>query len=77
MRTNLQQTKMTLDAAVEYAAEHLPDGWCVEIYVESGSAWIRLEDEDGEGRQVETSDLSLADSVVRAVRVAVEVDRDR
>lgn len=65
----------TLDDAVEYAAEHLPEGWYVEIYVESGSAWIRLENDAGDGHDVDTSELSLADSVVKAVHIAVGVDQ--
>jgi hypothetical protein len=75
MKENSQQTKMTLDAAVEYAEEHLPDGWFVEIYVGPGYSWIRLESPDGEGTQVDTSKLSLAGSVVGAVHVAVEGDQ--
>lgn len=60
----------TLDNAVEYAAGELPEGWGIEIYVENGSAWVRLESPFGEGVEVDTSDLTLGEAVVAAVKRA-------
>ena len=60
---------MTLDEAINEAARDLPDGWIVELYVEYGTAWVRL-DHDGEGVAVNCSDMTLAQQVAACVRTA-------
>lgn len=59
-------------AALERAAKDLPEGWIVELSVESGSAWVSLYDPDGRGIPVCCEDLGLSeqvDVVVNAARV--------
>lgn len=59
-----------LGDAIEYAAEHLPGGRTIEIYVEQGSAGVRLEDPDMEGAYFGGADMSLTEEVLKAVSVA-------
>jgi len=58
-----------LDEEIEMAARDLPEGWIVEVYVENGAAWVRL-DHDGEGIDVDCSDMTLAQQVEACVRTA-------
>ena len=60
---------MTLDEAIEMAAGNLPECWTVDVYVENGAAWCRL-DHDGEGVEVDCSDMTLAQQVEACVRTA-------
>lgn len=61
----------SLDQAIEYAAEHLPDGFNVVVDVERNAGNVKTLDPSG-GDQYFYSDDGLADAVVDAVDWAIE-----
>ena len=69
---------MTLDQAVEYAAEHLPEGWKIEICVEKGAGWCDLYDPEGDFRSTPDydSETKLGDQVREIVGIAKVLDKE-
>ena len=64
---------MTLDEALEYAAQHLPRGAEVEIYVEKDAATVAISDWDGNWRgDFDVADMTLAEQVMDCVKWANE-----
>jgi len=65
---------MTLEEAINKAAEELPEGWMISVYVERGAAWVILEDEEGLelGAGPIDCDESLIDCVLRLIDEAIE-----
>ena len=62
-----------LHRAVENAAAELPEGYLISLYVERGSGWIDLTDDNGDVVRVETDDRSLAEQINEAVKAAKAV----
>lgn len=60
-----------LGDAIEHAAEALPDDWTIEIIIEQGTAFVRLEDPEYNGVQLDCAGLTLAEEVELAVSVAI------
>jgi hypothetical protein len=60
-------SKMTLEEAIEWAAETLDDGWSVIIEVENGYGGVVLEDPDGVRTEVHEDEASFATLVENAV----------
>lgn len=61
---------MTLERALERAAEHLPQGWNIRISVENGAGWIRAERPDGTEVELYEDETDFADQVCAAVQIA-------
>ncbi len=61
---------MTLEKALEHAAEHLPEGWIVYISVEKGSGWVTAERPDGSMVDMHEDETDLEEQVRNAVRLA-------
>lgn len=63
---------MNLSEAVEFAAEHLPEGWRISVQVEYGAAWVVLRDDYGMSRDelADDCETTLAETVVKAVKIA-------
>jgi len=38
---------MTLDQALDYASEHLPDNWTISVHVEHYAVWVTVSRADG------------------------------
>lgn len=77
---------MTLEKALEHAAEHLPEGWTVHISVEKGSGWVNAERPDGtmvdmyedetdleEQRRAAALSCELSESKAHITQLEVEV----
>ena len=64
---------MTLEQAIEYAAERLPEWSTIRIHVSEGEAWVELEhvDDIEPTSDDEFSDPAV-DSVAERVRLAVQ-----
>lgn len=63
-----------LGAAIENAAEKLPDGYTINIALERNGGVAELIDDDGEEVEFPSNHESLADSINDAVEFAVETD---
>jgi hypothetical protein len=63
---------LTLEQAIERAAEVLPEGWSVAVHVENGSAWVEAERPDGEAVHIDNGNLCLTELVCHAVRLALD-----
>jgi hypothetical protein len=50
---------MTIEHRIELAAEHLPEGWQIEIGVERGSAWVKAIRPDGSETIIDDGESSL------------------
>jgi len=61
---------MTLEKALEHAAEHLPEGWTVHISVENGAGWVEAERPDGTTVDMYEDETDLEEQVRNAVRLA-------
>jgi len=61
---------MSIQELMEIAARDLPEGWVIEIYVEQGSAGVRLEDPDGDGMQCDFVGLDIEEQVKTAIKTA-------
>lgn len=61
---------MTLEKALEHAAEHLPEGWTVHVSVENGSGWVNAERPDGTMVDMHEDETDLEEQVRNAVRLA-------
>lgn len=61
---------MTLEKALEHAAEHLPEGWTVHVSVEKGSGWVNAERPDGTMVDMHDDETDLEEQVRNAVRLA-------
>ena len=61
---------MTLEKALEHAAEHLPEGWTVHIAVEKGAGWVRAERPDGSMVEMHEDETDFEEQVRNAVRLA-------
>ena len=66
---------MTLEEAIEHAAEQLPDGFNIELQVEAGAAVVKLNTPDGVSFH-DFGQQSLADEVVEAVTYAIKIRRN-
>ena len=62
----------TLSEAMEFACEHLPLGWAIEIYMESGWWSIELRDADGDVVDFD-SELTVTQQIIEAVNTALSV----
>ena len=66
-----------LYTAIERAAERLPQGWSVTLTVESGSAWVELNDCHDRTRSYaggNDSDSTLDERIDAAVELALDLD---
>ncbi len=64
---------MTLTEALEYAAQHLPLGAEIAIYVEKDAATVAVNDWDGNWRMdFDGADMTFAEQVVDCVKWANE-----
>ena len=61
---------MDIQGLLNIAARDLPEGWVIEIYVEQGSAGVRLEDPDGDGMQCDFVGLDIEEQVKVAIKTA-------
>ena len=63
---------MSLEKAIEHAAEHLPEGWVIYVSVENGSGWVTAERPDGSEVDMHEDEADLEEQVRNAVRLAHE-----
>lgn len=64
-------SKLTIDQAIEEAAESLPDGCVIEINVENGAAWLNMYGPNGSDIDLpECVDSTLAEQVQEAMHYA-------
>lgn len=61
---------MDIQELLNIAERDLPEGWVIEIYVERGSAGVRLEDPDGDGMPCDFAGLGIEDQVKTAIKTA-------
>jgi hypothetical protein len=61
---------MSLEEAIEHAAENLPDYWAVHVVAEKDSGWVYAEEPDGSIHVVDIGPESLEDQVMAAVAFA-------
>jgi hypothetical protein len=61
---------MTLEQAIEHAAEHLPDGWVVRLEAEHNSAWVEAIRPDGSKVMMGDGETDLAEQVRDVVKLA-------
>lgn len=61
---------MSLEKAIEHAAEHLPEGWTIHIAVERGAGWVNAERPDGSMVDMREDDTDFAEQVNAVVRLA-------
>lgn len=61
---------MTLEKALEHAAEHLPQGWTIHVSVENGAGWVRAERPDGTMVEMHEDETDFVEQVRNAVRLA-------
>ena len=66
---------MTLDKAIEHAAEHLPEGYYIELCVENGSAWVNLVTPH-DVISIEPCDESLPQIVKRTTHMAINHSKE-
>lgn len=64
----------SLDDAIEYAAQHLPEGWNVYVCVEKDAGWVELMNPMTELIDVDRDDQPLVAQVYGAVAVARQLD---
>lgn len=60
------------ERAIQNAADKLPDGYAISLYVENGSGYIDLTDPEGDPVPVDTDDRSMADQITQATKVAID-----
>ena len=60
------------ERAIQNAADKLPDGYAISLYVENGSGYIDLTDPEGDPVPVDTDDRSIADQITQATKVAID-----
>lgn len=60
------------ERAIQSAAEKLPDGYVITLYIEKNSGYIDLTGPDGDPVSIETADRSLAEQIVDATRTAID-----
>lgn len=65
-----QHRDMALGAAINKAAEELPEGFQISIYVEQGSGWAVLTNPDGSEDHLRETDLGLTESIAEFIRRA-------
>lgn len=62
---------MTLDEALNYAAQHLPPGAEINIYVEKDAATVAVSDWDGNWRDdFDSADMTIVEQVLDCVKWA-------
>lgn len=64
-----------LGEAIEGAAEHLPDGYVIEISIEKDSGVVELYGDEGEVVGFPSNFETLADTIDDAVEFAIEDER--
>jgi len=66
----LPQTDMTLEQAIDHAAEHLTEGWQIRIHIERGSGLVVAERPDSSVVDMYEDEADLSEHVMAAVRLA-------
>ncbi|MAF06194.1 hypothetical protein [Herbaspirillum sp.] len=70
-------SKLSVDQAIEEAAESLPEGYVIEVNVESGAAWVNTYGPDGSDIELpECVDGTLAEQIQSAIEHAVWLDSE-
>ena len=64
---------MKIQALLETAARDLPPGWTIQICVERGAAWVRLEAPGEVPVEIDSADLSIEEQVALAIEKALGV----
>jgi len=64
--------KMTLEQAIDYAAEHLPFGAKILVAVERESGWVEAEGWGGNSREIDSADMSLSEQVLDCVQWCID-----
>lgn len=67
---------MTLEQAINHAAEHLPPGAEIHICVEKESGWVDAMDWDGNWREFDCSDMCLSEQVTDCLQWCIEQEPD-
>jgi len=68
---------LTIDRVMEDAARELPEGYVIEVNVESGAAWINMYGPDGSDIELpECVDSTLAEQIDSAIEHAVGLDSE-
>nr|WP_289108733.1 hypothetical protein [uncultured Halomonas sp.] len=69
--------ELTVDQAIENAARELPEGYVIEVNVESGSSWINMYGPNGSDVKLpECVDSTLAEQIDGAIEHAVWLDSE-
>ncbi len=64
---------MTLEQAINYAAQHLPGNWIISLHVERGAGWVTVARPDGFDHKLQfNTEQTLADQVLSAVKYSRE-----
>lgn len=60
---------MTIDAAVEYAADKLPHSCWIDLAIENGGYSVTLVS-NGARIDIDSADTTIADQIIEAVEIA-------
>ena len=53
---------------IEKAAGCLPEGWCINICVENGAAWVEIQDPEGIAAVIDVADMGLPEQIEEGMR---------
>jgi hypothetical protein len=74
-----QQLEQAQDESVQAVANkvcgELPEGWVINLCMENGAAWVEAIKPSGYTIDIDRGDLSLAEQVGEALRLADEAER--
>lgn len=71
-RGNLQVEKPPLEKAIDKICKTLPEEFEISICMEQGSAWVEMVDERGKLYDIETTDRTLSEQLLEALKKAKE-----
>jgi len=61
---------MTLEQAIEHAAEYLPEDWSITLQVERGAGWVEVIRPDKSTVLMDDGEYDLVDQVANGCRLA-------
>lgn len=59
--------------SIERACKDLPDGWQIDIGMESGSAWVNLYNPDGDQVEFPTNRETIDEELNDAIEFAIKI----
>lgn len=70
-------SKLSVDQAIEEAAERLPEGYVIEVNIESGAAWLNMYGPNGSDIELPGCvDSTLAEKIQSAIEHSLWLDSE-